>query len=283
MDIRGRSNYPFRAPLTGPRLIPPSGRPCVGLTRLSTAIEWQRRKGERGRENCAEGREGGMWQRRKRARIRRLAEERKRRRKARGKERVRETRISGAEVEGGERKRKGGVSERGTERERRERGRRRGVAGCCCRACADKGNLRLQSLVSPSRLASPPPPPYAHTRASATPAVRTYAHTAAPACNPLVRARARTHIRTHACMPRAAETAKYSPQRKRRVPRISRSLLPPLLLRIRASTSFFLPAPLAAADSRTRSSTIFYYYSSSSSSSSSSPESKGRGIRRLRS
>lgn len=37
MDIRGRSNYPFRAPLTGPRIIPPSGRPCVGLTRLSSS------------------------------------------------------------------------------------------------------------------------------------------------------------------------------------------------------------------------------------------------------
>lgn len=44
MDIRGRSNYPFRAPLTGPRIIPPSGRPCVGLTRLSSDRVAERRR-----------------------------------------------------------------------------------------------------------------------------------------------------------------------------------------------------------------------------------------------
>ncbi|TGZ50195.1 hypothetical protein DBV15_03580 [Temnothorax longispinosus] len=47
VDIRGRSNYPFRAPLTGPRIIPPSGRPCVGLTRLSSDRVAERRRGGR--------------------------------------------------------------------------------------------------------------------------------------------------------------------------------------------------------------------------------------------
>lgn len=258
MDIRGRSNYPFRAPLTGPRLIPPSGRPCVGLTRLSSDRVAETKRGEGARALRTEGAAGGGcgggarghvfggW---RRARGR-LEEERERKRRGRrGAERWREP---GGRQQWEGRARGKRREEREREQGRRERGKTqsRGLC-CCCRACADKGNLRLQSLVSPSRLSTPvvllllllP----THTRVH-----RRHAHTR-------LRRAIRARARTHACMPCAAETARYSQRRKREQFPESHSSSS-----VTSSTSFSFPA--AHHPCRlSRSPTI---YSSSSSSSS---------------
>lgn len=120
-----------------------------------------------------------------------------------------------------------GVRKREAERQKREGEReeeRRGVAGCC-RACADKGNLQLQSfayslarLLRPSPLFLPPSLRAHNTRAQ--------------------RRRARTHgfvacssARTHACTSRCRETAGTVGRGSAKFPNYTHSSLPPLLRR----------------------------------------------------
>jgi len=124
--------------------------------------------------------------------------------------------------ERGEEEGNGGRRERKRERERERRETRRGVAGCC-RACADKGNLQLQSLarsfVRSLRFSSAPPALATHTTRYAR------------------RRRARTHglvacnsARTHACTSRCCRNRTgYSRPRKRKVFELHTSL-PPLPL-----------------------------------------------------
>lgn len=233
MDIRGRSNYPFRAPLTGPRIIPPSGRPCVGLTRLSSD-----RVAERRRERVVEAREGTD-----------SAERRARGRTSEGEaasERVSETRSrrgSRREAAGGgcrracgERwveERSNGSSSSGSDKSRRARGREDAESWAVAELARTKGICgssrslaRSLARPSPSSPSSPPTPPPA--RATHTRMLRRRARTHTP-----MQAAACNSARTHVCTPRSAETA-GTVSRGSANPRIAS--LSPLLLR--ASSSF---------------------------------------------
>lgn len=192
MDIRGRSNYPFRAPLTGPRIIPPSGRPCVGLTRLSSDRVAERRRGRKvveAREGYGFGRAASKRKDRARSgeRVSEMRSHRGSRREARG----------GGRPEG-VRRTVGGRAKQRQQEKKGEGQRRRGVVGCC-RACADKGNLRLQPLARSLARPSSPPALATHTRVTTSRMhARTHIHKRRRA---IPRARARMYAR------RAAETA----------------------------------------------------------------------------
>lgn len=203
MDIRGRSNYPFRAPLTGPRIIPPSGRPCVGLTRLSSD-----RVAERRRERGGGGARGYGFGR--------TASKRKDRGRSSGRaSETRSRRGSRREAAGGGCRRACGerwVEERssGSSSSSDKRGRARGREDAESWAVAELARTKgicgssrslAPSLARPSLSPSPPPPPAraTHTRVLRRRA-RMHARTQAQAaaCN---------SARTHVCMPRSAETA----------------------------------------------------------------------------
>jgi len=200
VDIRGRSNYPFRAPLTGPRIIPPSGRPCVGLTRLSSD-----RVAERRRESVVEAREGTD------------SAERRARGRTEGETASERARCDLAVVQGGGRgdwcrracgerwveERSSSSGSGGSGERRRERGREDVESWAVAELARTKGicgsSLSLaRLLVRPSPPALSTRPRYAHTRATTRTHARMHVHKHEPR-----RAipRARTHAR------RAAETA----------------------------------------------------------------------------
>lgn len=271
MDIRGRSNYPFRAPLTGPRIIPPSGRPCVGLTRLSSDRVAERRR-ELGSGGGARGYGFGRAasKRKDRGRGEARAGERARRRSYRcGSRREAEaTEGAGGRAEDGGWKRAKQQRQRqqhGGNSRREARGREDVESWAVAELARTKGicgSSRSLALVRSltrttlSFFSSSLRPRYAHThthtRVAATSRTHARAYTNAQgraACNSV---RARTHAR------RAAETAGTV---GRGSARVAESLLSFTVTSSRFIFLLFFPSPPSP-------SVLFYvrfFYPSSSS------------------
>lgn len=120
----------------------------------------------------------------------------------------------------------------------------------CCRACADKGNLRLQSFCS-LRFSCSLLQPFSSPPHPSRPSLRTHASASAMAAGGRkhidcgVQFRARTLARTHACARvharRVAENRGYSRRRKRALSKLVLSPLPPLLFRRRARARLASP------------------------------------------
>lgn len=199
MDIRGRSNYPFRAPLTGPRIIPPSGRPCVGLTRLSSD-----RVAERLWGRVVEAREGtDSAERRARGRTEgEAASVRARRGRAVGPEGRQQAAGAGGRAENGGWKSEAAAAAAATREGGRGVGktRSRGLLQSL-RGQRESAAPAARSLARPSSSSSSTSsrPRYAHTCATTSCThARAYTSAGRAACN---------SARTHVCTPRSAETA----------------------------------------------------------------------------